>query len=345
MQNIFNIFNSDKFILSIIIISLITSSCGQNKNDNHGNNNKDKDIDSNIEIVKNPVLAAEVDGYQSDKFKNFNPVIPEEVDQVISPDGQPSIVISSSNLVDMVVVADNSRSMNRFSMQKNISPMLKRLLQENGNYFYGNTGNKKLDLNIALISAKSSIADDCVQRMFKGSLLNNEVYDRGSYLYLGLLKDKIQRINCHVESASPLKVLSHFIQGVKLAGSDFTSYDFFRDNSKKVFLVISDDFSLGITKNDFDQAVADNVAYDSVKFYSISSRKLPYRANIGYTNTDITYHAPYNNYIEGYTSSDCGNNYTTTYDQLSIDYNAKRFDICAASWNSYASEILSDIIQ
>lgn len=230
---------------------------------------------------------------------------------------------------DILWVVENGTSMEVLQYREHVSKNVLSFLSK-----YSSSTHK-----LGLISAQGSTqVAPCVSAIYKPKL------DISWGLEVPQSWSHITRVNCAVETLSPLATLNAFLQpSSSVAG---VSGDmFFRKDAQPVIIVVSDGFSMSSDGVALRDLLLARFPEGSVSFYSFStdSSQLTQDDQIQLSLGD--FHAPYEAHVESATGSKCGHYYTSTYEHLALQFSGRTFPICEKDWQGYFDIIMSDLMQ
>ena len=150
-------------------------------------------------------------------------------------------------------------------------------------------------------------------------------------------KDHVTSINCKIDAFSHVPALSAFIEkGGALGG--VTSESFFRENTFKAFVVVSDHSALAQDATTFIKKARERFQSSHVAFYSFASSG---------AGADLTFSSrrgnlfPTAQIVPGYSSnSPCGSYYDTIFTDISRALTGIRFSMCQKDWSQSFNQLM-----
>ena len=230
---------------------------------------------------------------------------------------------------DILWVVENGTSMEDLQYRDHVSKNVLSFLSK-----YSSSTHK-----LGLISAQGSTrVMPCVSPIYKPKL------DMSWGLEVPQSWTHITRVNCAVETLSPLATLNAFLQpSVSVAG--VSGDTFFRKDAQPVIIVVSDGFSMSSDGVAFKDLLLSRFPEGSVSFYSFSSDSSQLTQDNQIQLSAVDFHAPYEAHVESATGSRCGHYYTSTYEHLALQFSGRTFPICEKDWQGYFDTIMSDLTQ
>ena len=229
--------------------------------------------------------------------------------------------------MDVLWIFDNSVSMRRLGFNKNMAQVLRKFID-----LYV----RDKDIKIGVVSAMSEGVESCVKPILSVSSYGSRVRDYNSY-YLDLSSyTQVTKINCGVESLSTLAAASEFLsKGLQGVLAD----DFFRSDSLKAFVVVSDDLPMQVHVPVFQEALKNKYPAALTSFSSISSSKPNHKKSfvVGKSNKLA---APYTEYREQAFKAQCGNFYTESYTFLTQSLGGVVGQICDKKGTSFLQKFM-----
>ena len=193
------------------------------------------------------------------------------------------------------------------------------------------------DYQMGLITAQHQEVEFCVPRIHKPNV------DLAWLLDVSLVKQPLVKMNCAIETLSPLLAIQKFFENNGgLAGVDVQ--EFVRSGAQATIIVVSDGFALKSHQDGFKQAVLSHYPQSAVSFYSFSatgirpdkSEPLEFDSSVltaAYDGGEVYYHGR------------CGHYYTQTYSDLAADFGGRVFGVCEQDWTPHFEQIMVDIEQ
>ena len=193
------------------------------------------------------------------------------------------------------------------------------------------------DYQMGLITAQHQEVEFCVPRIHKPNV------DLAWLLDVSLVKQPLVKMNCAIETLSPLLAIQKFFENNGgLAGVDVQ--EFVRPGAQATIIVVSDGFALKSHQDGFKQAVLSHYPQSAVSFYSFSatgirpdkSEPLEFDSSVltaAYDGGEVYYHGR------------CGHYYTQTYSDLAAEFGGRVFGVCEQDWTPHFEQIMVDLEQ
>lgn len=243
---------------------------------------------------------------------------------------------STSHIIDVVMVVDNSSSMLRIrdAVQREFRPLFRRFSEQ-------------ADVQLTIITATSESAPFCMPTS----------EDFGAYFTVPSVSDFVH-INCAIDSFSDMQTLIKLIDEGQLAG--VSSREVFRDGALKMFVMISDDGPPPRHAEQFLRLAESLWGKEMIRFYHftatdprIAKPQIPgieYRDDVIYLQhwlLDMGFEPfwGWGERVKGWEPhwNSCGNIYTEGYQKLSDYFIGKAFPICTENWPNSFAEMMDHV--
>ena len=227
---------------------------------------------------------------------------------------------------DIIFVIDNSNRMHHNNYHHKITTLVDNVIAESIEL--------EIDTNFTVISASSSNDPYCTESTLQPS---DSILPIGYYFDYD--SDLINRVNCKVNELSPLLVLNKLMIEGELHNKSFDVI--FRDQTYKIFFVISDNFAPKQFGQDFTSIVDSTLSNTMTRFFAITPHSLTDgNSMMELNNTDnIINTAQYQIFKDNNQYIGCGSYHTEVYNLLTSYYHGESYDICSNDWQDFAKQL------